>query len=276
MKALFLRKRVVGYKLLVWAFVSCVVIVVDVATPYLQPLRSALGSALAPLYSVAHSPYVLVDKAGDVVATRERLIRRNQALEDELLHMKSLVSRYDFVAREYASLRQLSESRAQVRNDTLIAELVALSSAPAEVVIDKGSATGVAVGQAVVDATGLLGQVVATSALTSRVLLIVDPAHSVPVQVLRNNVRAIATGAGAGRLVLKDVAVTLDIREGDRLVSSGLGGRFPRGYDVGVVQSVVRDQTEPFTNISVRPSAALDRAGHVLVVFADDGPLGRP
>ena len=121
-----------------------------------------------------------------------------------------------------------------------------------------------------IDSEGVFGQVVATSAFTSRVLLVTDVTHAVPVRVLRNDNRAIAAGDGSGKLVLKDVAVTLNIRQGDRLVSSGLGGRFPKDYPVGVVESVVRDQTESFADIAVVPSARLDRSRQVLVVFADE------
>ena len=106
-----------------------------------------------------------------------------------------------------------------------------------------------------------------TSALTSRVLLITDSSHSVLVRVLRNDVRAIAAGDGDDGLVLKDIPSTLDVRQGDRLVTSGLGGRFPPGYPVGEVTEVVYDPGELFANATVRPTAALDRSRQVLVVL---------
>ena len=181
--------------------------------------------------------------------------------------MRGTVQRYEALLNENSRLRELFGSRRRLRDDVVIADVVAVSSAPLEIVIDKGYASGVVPGQAVVDSSGLLGQVVETSAFTSRVLLITDPSHAVPVRVLRNDVRTIAAGVGTGRLMLKDVALTLDIREGDRLVSSGLAGRFPIGYPVGTVESVLRDQTESFATIVVLPSAAVDRSRQVLVVF---------
>ena len=124
------------------------------------------------------------------------------------------------------------------------------------------------VGQPLIDADGLMGQIVEVSGGSSRALLITDATHSVPVQVNRNGVRAIAEGVGTlGALEIYHVSATTDIRQGDLLVTSGLGERFPVGYPVAVVSEVVRDPGEPFARIKAVPSAALDRSRHVLLVF---------
>ena len=246
----------------------------DAKTPLLAPARSAVATVLDPIYFVAAAPYLAADGMVRTLSTRARLISRNVELERELLRLQGEVGRYNEVLTENDRLRKLLDSRARLRDEVLIAELVASSVEVAEVVIDKGRTSNVAPGLAVIAADGLFGQVVEASAFSSRVLLISDRRHAVPVRVLRNDVRAIAVGDGEGRLMLKDVAITLDVREGDRLVSSGLGGRFPRGYPVGVVESVGRDQAEPFADIMVRPSAALDRARQVLVVFANQEEAG--
>ena len=118
-----------------------------------------------------------------------------------------------------------------------------------------------------------MGQVIEVSAVTSRVLLITDATHSIPVQVNRNGVRAIAEGSGSlASLEIHHVAATTDIREGDLLVSSGLGGRFPVGYPVASVVAVDRDPGQAFARISARPRAALDRSRHVLLVFTGNRP----
>ena len=265
-RGLFVREPRAGYRLLGWAFASCVLLAVDAGTTLLTPVRSALGSVVAPLHFLAATPRNVVTGVVESVRSRAELVSRNAELERELLAMKGAVSRYEAIRNENARLRDLLESGARLRHDRLLAELVGTSVAPIEIVIDKGSLNGVRVGQAVIDSSGLLGQVAETSALTSRVLLITDPTHAVPVRVLRNGVRGIATGAGRGRLAMKDVAVTVDIVEGDQLVTSGLGGRFPAGYPVGMVESVVRDPTEPFAEIAVGPSAAMDTSRQVLVV----------
>lgn len=258
---------------------SCILIALDARTDLLAPVRGALGSVVAPIHLAAHSPYWLSERAGEFLASRTALLDRQQALQQELLKMRGTMTRYDAVRMENARLRELLDSTERVEDDVLVAELVATSTSPQEIVIDKGRLRGVDVGNAVIDSAGLFGQVVEANAFTSRVLLVTDPTHAVPVRVLRNDVRAIAVGAGAGRLRLKDVAVTLDVVEGDRLVSSGLGGRFPTGYPVGVVESVSRDPTEPFADIVAAPSAMLDRSEQVLVVFAgatEAGPLPAP
>jgi rod shape-determining protein MreC len=137
--------------------------------------------------------------------------------------------------------------------------------------LNKGASDGVFVGQPLIDADGLMGQVVEVSSDTARALLITDVTHSVPVQVNRNGVRAIAEGTGAlGSLEIRNVSSNTDIQAGDLLVTSGLGGRFPEGYPVAVVKEVERDTGEAFARVVAVPSAALDRTRHVLLVFTTD------
>ena len=137
-----------------------------------------------------------------------------------------------------------------------------------QVIIDKVSDSGVSLGQAVLDAQGLFGQVVEVDRFTSRVLLIADQSHAVPVQVNRSGVRSVAAGTGElDHLILENVPVTADIQVNDLMESSGLGGRFPRGYPVGIVTSVEIGDTSPYASVEVRPLAALDRSRHVLLVF---------
>ena len=256
------------------ALVSCVLLALETATPLLTPVRSMLGSVVAPLHFIAALPHSVAGAATESVRSRATLISRNAELERELLSLRGEVSRYEAVLRENTRLRELLESGARLQRDRLLAELVGTSVAPIEIVVNKGRLSGVGVGQTVIDSAGLFGQVVATSALTSRILLITDPTHAVPVRVLRNGVTGIAAGAGRGRLRMKDVGVTVDIVEGDRLLTSGLGGRFPDGYPVGVVESVDRDPTEPFAEIAVRPYAALETSRQVLVISAAAPPVG--
>ena len=169
-------------------------------------------------------------------------------------------------------MRDLLGSAAKLQDNVLVAELIGVDPDPEryEIIIDKGSQSGVFVGQAVLDAQGLMGQVIATSLYTSRALLISDESHSVPVQVNRNNLRLIAQGTGiTGQLELIHVPDTADIKEGDLLVSSGLGSRFPVGYPVGVVSKVEHDPGEPFAVVRAIPSASLVKSRHVLLVFTE-------
>ncbi|HEY6130962.1 MAG TPA: rod shape-determining protein MreC, partial [Halioglobus sp.] len=166
--------------------------------------------------------------------------------------------------------RALLNSSALLRDDVLVAELIGVSPDPErlQLILNKGESDGVFVGQPLIDASGLMGQVVEVSSDTSRALLITDVTHSVPVQVNRNGVRAIAEGTGAlGSLEVRHVSSTTDIQPGDLLVTSGLGGRFPEGYPVAVVKEVERDTGDAFAHVLAVPSAALDRTRHVLLVF---------
>ena len=250
--------------------------VLDQNTLWLKPLRWTVGTALSPLEFAAHAPYKAAATVSDWFASRAVLNRQVAALERENRELHAAALRYDAVARENDRLRALFNSQAPLRYETLIAELVGLSVEPKEVILDKGSRHGVSVGQPVIDAAGLFGQVVETTAVTSRVLLVTDPSHAVPVYVLRNGARAIAVGDGVASLTLKDAAPTMDIRVGDTLACSGLGGRFPRGYPVGVVTSATQDSAEPFLRTTVRPSATLDRSRHLLVLLANTPAANTP
>lgn len=249
---------------------SCLAMWVDAKSAFLAGTRSALWTAARPVELVAEQPWALGRGVARVFASHAALRRENVTLKREVLELRGVLTRHDAVLSENARLRELYQSRQRAREDMLVAELVGVSRNPIGITIDKGRLRDVQVGQAVIDSNGLLGQVVETSALASRVLLVTDSSHSVPVRVLRNGVRAIAAGDGDDGLVLKNIPATLDIQQGDRLVTSGLGGRFPPGYPVGVVEIVARDPAEMFANATVRPTAALDRSRQVLVVRSSE------
>ena len=250
--------------------VSAVLVTLDINTRLLEPLRTMVGTVVSPLQLVAESPYLAASEVGEVIASRDTLQGKNAELTQRVLELTQLSQQYQSLKTENERLRELLGSRARLPAEVLVAELVGVVPAPNtfQIIIDKGSDAGVAVGQAVIDAEGLFGQIVEVDRFTSRVLLIVDVSHAVPVQVNRNGVRSIAGGTGRlDALELENVPVTADIREGDLLESSGLGGRFPRGYPVGLVTSVLVEATRPYARVMVRPLAQLDRSRHVLVVF---------
>ncbi len=240
-------------------------------TRLLDDVRSTIGTLVSPLQVLAEIPYLLADEVGEVASTHESLRERNAELERRVLELSQVSQQYLSLRTENERLRALLGSRARLPAEVMVAELVAVVPTPNtyQVIIDKGSDSGVVLGQAVLDAEGLFGQVVEVDRFTSRVLLLIDQSHAVPVQVNRSGVRSVAAGVGElDHLVLENVPVTADIQEGDRLESSGLGGRFPRGYPVGVVTSIVIGDDSPYAAVEVRPLAALDRSRHVLVVFA--------
>jgi rod shape-determining protein MreC len=170
-------------------------------------------------------------------------------------------------------LRELLNSSALVNEKVEVAELIGMDPNPFthRIIINKGERDGVVLGQPVLDARGLMGQVVELMPYTSRVLLLTDTTHSIPVQVNRNGLRAIASGTGnPERLELRHVADTADIKEGDLLVSSGLGQRFPAGYPVATVKEVIHDSGQPFAIVRAVPTAAFNRSRYLLLVFSDN------
>jgi rod shape-determining protein MreC len=248
-----------------------VLIALEATTRLLEPVRSSLGNLVAPLQIIAALPYRVSYEVGDVVATRESLVSRNAELERRILELSVISQQFDALRMENERLRALLGSRSRLPEAVLIAEIIGVVPSPRahQVILDKGANAEVRPGDPVIDAHGLFGQVVEVNRFTSRVMLVTDPNHAVPVQVNRNGVRSIAGGTGQlDALQLENVSVTADIQQGDRLETSGLDGRFPPGYPVGYVDSVVIEPTAAFASVAVRPLAQLDRSRHVLVVLS--------
>jgi rod shape-determining protein MreC len=204
------------------------------------------------------------------MSTRDALLARTEAQERQLLELSHVAQQYQALKTENERLRALLGSRARLPAAVLIAELIGVVPAPEthQIIIDKGEADGVRVGAPVIDAYGLFGQIVETGRHSSRVLLVTDANHAVPVQINRNAVRSIAGGTGDPvYMELENVPVTADVTEGDLVETSGLGGGFPAGYPVGRVASVRIEPTSAFALVQVAPMAELDRSRHLLVVL---------
>lgn len=245
-------------------------IVADLHYNKLQTARAMLDTVASPVFWIANLPTRLGEWSTTHIQSRSQLLEENERLRGENLVLQGRSQQMASLQAENVRLRKLLNSSALLRDDVLVAELIGVSPDPErlQLVLNKGERDGVFVGQPLIDADGLMGQIVEVSSGTSRALLITDVTHSVPVQVNRNGVRAIAEGTGElGSLEVRHVSSTTDIQEGDLLVTSGLGGRFPEGYPVAVVTEVERDLGEPFARVLAVPSAALDRTRHVLLVF---------
>ncbi|WP_406946818.1 rod shape-determining protein MreC [Marinobacter salarius] len=252
---------------------SAILIVADARFDQVTPVRSAIGTGLAPVHWLGNAPSELSDWVASLFTTREDLQEENEALRARLLILERRALKYAALASENNELRKLMNSSEVLDDRVIVGEIVGVSPDPFshEVVINKGSRDGVVVGQAILDANGLMGQVQQTSSFTSRVLLVSDSSHAVPVEVVRNGLRAILLGNGdTSALELVHVPDTADIREGDLLVSSGLGGRFPKGYPVAEVDQISKEPGEPFVKIRATPMAELNRSRLVLVVFSPD------
>jgi rod shape-determining protein MreC len=269
-KPIFSKGPSIGARILALVLAAAVLMVVDLRFGLLQPARVLLADVAFPMYWLTDIPGRIAAWADEVFVSRERLIEENRELRAEALVLRARALRLAALAAENVHFRELLNSTALLDQNVLVAEIVGVSPDVTNqvVVIDKGERDGLREGQAVIDAYGLFGQVIEVSRFSSRVLLITDATHSVPAQVVRNGVRVIAEGAGRiDMLDVKHVAATMDVVAGDLLVSSGLGQRFPGGYPVAVIESVVNDPGLSFAVVRARPSAQLDRSRHVLVVF---------
>ena len=270
MKSIFSHGPHLGYRFLFVLLLSGILMAADLRFPQTDTLKQILGYPLTPILWVANVPSEAVDWSSSTLASREKLLIENESLKAQVLMLERKTQQLPILQAENRRLRELVNASEQVSERILAAQLIGLDTDAFshQVIINKGSEDGVFVGQPVLDATGLMGQVIQVDTYTSRVLLIADANHAVPVEVNRNGLRGVVSGTGdLSQLELIYVPDTADIQVGDLLVTSGLGGRFPQGYPVGVVDSVEHDPGEPFAIIKAKPSAHLNRSKHVLLVF---------
>jgi rod shape-determining protein MreC len=249
--------------------------VVDHRYHHLEALRAALAFVTYPLQAVAELPITSTRWLRGTLATREQLQQDNARLHEENLKLLARLQKYEALRAENLRLRDLLESSFKVGDRVLVAELSAVDLDPyrQQVVIDKGSTSGVFEGQPVLDAHAVMGQVIHVTPYNATVLLITDASHAMPVQVLRNGLRTIAVGTGRiNQLELPYLPNDADIREDDLLVTSGLGGKFPPGYPVARVARVDRTPDQPFAQVLAEPRAHLDRSREVLLVWTMDPP----
>ena len=243
--------------------------VLDLKWAKMNQTRAYLSLAITPLQWLVDTPAQVADELSDVLITRTQLIEENRQLRQEALLLKRKVLQVSALTAENVRLRELLNGSQRLANDVTLTELIGINPDPFQhqVILNKGSEDNVYVGQAVLDAGGIMGQIIELSHYTSRAMLITDSRHAIPVEVNRNGFRSIALGNGSvDELELGHVPDTADVREGDLLVSSGLGGRFPRGYPVARITSVKRDPGQTFATVKARPTARLNKSRHILLV----------
>ena len=245
---------------------------VDSLTDWFSPITSRAAQASLPLRWVASIPDRIDEWGEDALLSRSEIERENARLRRELLVYKGQLQRMAAISAENTRLRNLLSATEMLSDKVLVAELIGVSPDPLThtILINRGVNDGAYVGQPVLDERGLMGQVIDVFSSTSRALLVTDAAHALPVEVIRNGVRAIAEGTGDyRRLRLRYVSPTVDIKVGDSLVSSGLGGRFPSGYPVGTIIDIRRDPGQPFMTVDVEPAANIERSKQLLLVFSE-------
>ncbi len=270
--------------LLAWLALATMLMVADQRGGFGTQARQRLSLLAEPVWWLAAAPGRLAGGIGELFSSRGDLQAENERLRQELQVSSSRLHRLLAVAEENQRLRELLGG---TRGYRLTAKLVGildidLDPTRQRIVLEAGSEDGVLVGQAMIDAGGVLGQVIEVGPHRATALLLTDPEHAIPVQVARSGLRTIAFGTGrTDQLRLPNIPQSADIRVGDRLVTSGMGGRFPAGFPVGTIESLHPDDTRLFVVAEARPAARLDRGLEVLLVSnapseADAGPPAPP
>ena len=235
-------------------------------------IRSSLSLPIAPLQYLVNTPIQFIHYLGNMISTQDYLIKENNQLKADQLWLRSQLQRLMAIESENNYLKSLQQFSKQVKGRSLVSELLNVDTEPFmhQVILDKGSIDKVYLGQPVLDANGVMGQVIEVGPTTSRVLLISDPRSGIAVQNARNGIRAIAGGDSySDKLHLMYIAKTADIKMGDIFLTSGLGDRYPEGYPVGKVISIIKDTGEQFATITLQPSAHLTSSRQVLLIWVE-------
>lgn len=275
-KLLFATGPSLNTRLLVVVLMSIAMLTVDYRSSRLEPLRAMLSFVVYPVQALGSLPVDTVEAAVENLVSYNDMRKENQRLKELQLINEAKLLKLAALEKENIRLRVLLENSFKLGEQVLVAELVSVKMVPYEhtVVMNKGSRFGVHARQPVLDADGIVGQVVRSLPLSSEVMLITDPDHAIPVQVNRNGLRTIAIGTGQpNRLLLPFLPNNADIVPGDLLVTSGLGGVFPQGYPVAVVEQFVARPDKPFANIYATPKAQLDKSREFLIVWSDSTPV---
>ena len=261
-----------GATFLTLAILAVGLMVADQRYDQLTRVRTWLSAAAYPVQAAVDLPFRAWDWVSGSFADRSRLRRENLELTARLRLANLQLQRFAALEDENRRLRDMRENSAGVAERVLVASILNVDLDPFRhrVLVDKGAADGVFKGQAVLDADGIFGQVAQVHAKTAEVILISDAEHAIPVQSTRSGLRTIAVGTGdSKRLSLPFVTVEADLKQGDLLLSTGMGGVFPPGYPIAEVTRVVRDAATTFALVDARPTARLDRDHEVLLVWFD-------
>ena len=234
--------------------------------------RVYLNSLVSPLQYLANLPGQLLNSSASRLVSHDRLFSENAKLTHDAMLINGQLQQLIFLQQENDRLRSLLNSPVQDTSRKVVAELMAVDNNPYshQIVINKGAINDVFEGQPVLDDKGIVGQIMQVSSTNSRVLLIADVTHAIPVRIARNNVRLVVSGSGSlSELIIQHVAHSSDLKVGDLLLSSGLGNVFPEGYPVATITSIIRDESRPFSQVRAKPVAQLDRLKYLLLLWSD-------
>ncbi len=258
-------------RLVVLVLISILLMTLDHRQQHLSAVRSSLSIVVSPIQFLVDLPGNLGSWVTENLSTRRTLLEDNARLRSQHLLLEAQIQKTAALERENRRLRELLGSSFKVSDRVLIAELYKVDLDPYKhlVRVNKGSGDEVYIDQPVLDSAGVMGQIIEVNPIYSTARLITDSSQVIPVQVNRNGLRTIAVGTGSlNQLSLPYLPNHADIRKGDLLITSGLGGIYPFGYPVAVVMDVVADPGSPFAHITAAPTAHLDRSREVLLVWS--------
>jgi rod shape-determining protein MreC len=272
---LFSSRPAGALRTLLMIAISIMLMVYDHQTGSLRQIHAALATVVWPVQVIVDAPHSLWAWAGDKLATHRALLAENEQLKSQLLQEQATLQQFASLQQENQRLRELMQAAGQVTGRVSAATILSAALDPFRhlVVIDKGTHDDVYEGQTVLDAYGVVGQVTRADPLASEVTLISDPSQAIQVEVNRTGLRTLAVGdAELSQLTLPYVTNSADIKQGDLVVTSGLGGHYPAGYPVGVITRFDRDPAEPFAHVSARTAADLS-SGREVLLFWPSQPL---
>ncbi len=259
-------------RLAFFGLLAVLLMVLDARFRYVEPLRQVLGFMAYPLQQTALAPVRMIEAMSDYFSSKAQLEKESELLRARVLQSSKDIMTLESLVAENAQLRRLAEARQRLPRSSTFAEIQYAShdAFSRKVIVDKGTADGLQAGLAVIDDIGVVGQVTRVHPMLAEITLVTDKDHAIPVQVVRNGLRAVAFGTGDGAtLDLRFMAANADVQNGDVLVTSGIDGTYPPGLPVARVSRIERDAAYAFAKITCVPAAGTDRHRQVLVLSPD-------
>lgn len=278
MQTLFLRGPSVTLRMILLVIASIILMTIDHRWNHLQVVRTSLSNLLYPLQYTIDMPVRFYYWANETLSTHNSLLHENRELKAMQLENRVQLQKLDILEKENERLRLLLNATPKTREQVLISEIIGVDVNPYRqlFIINKGSADSVIPGQPIIDAHGVMGQVLYVNAFSSTAMLITDASHALPVQIDRTGLRSVVFGTGKiDYLDLKHIPHNADIKQGDLLISSGLGGRFPPNYPVAIITHVEHISGETYARVRAKPLALLDQSREVLLVWTSEAKAAK-
>ncbi|MBC7756802.1 MAG: rod shape-determining protein MreC [Bdellovibrio sp.] len=266
--AFFVRGPSVFSRMVFFCALSVTIMAVDARLNYLSQVRQAFIAALHPLEVVANAPSEWTRDLQKYFSAHNALLQENYALKEQAFEQKVLLQRFNTIEAENTHLRTMLNGNIPIQPKAILGEISHMGRDPFThtVVVNRGSNHNIKAGQAVVDSKGVIGQVTRVYPFTSEVTLITDKELSIPIQIERNQLRAIAFGEGNNTLDIPYLPTNVDIKVGDKLVTSGMDGVYPAGLTVAIVTKIQQNPESPFAKIVSTPVAEVNNHLQLLLI----------